>query len=376
MREMSWDQARNILCVRLDSMGDVLMTGPAIRALKNAVRGRKITLLTSRSGAEAAKLMPEVDRVLIYDAPWLKATAQRESAEREFEWIQKIREEEFDGAVIFTVYSQNPLPSAMFCYLSDIPLRLAHCRENPYQLLTDWIPETEPQKQVRHEVKRQIDLVGAVISKHCSETDDALFVQVSEETADRLIRKLSAHGLDVMGPWAVVHPGASAASRRYPPKKFAEAVRTLIKEHGFEIVLTGSREESGLIEEIRNELGPDSGQVYSLAGALTLEELAGLLSLAPVLISNNTGTVHLAAACNTPVVDLYALTNPQHTPWKVKNRVLFQDVDCRYCYKSICPKGHNRCLTGIAPETVVSATLELLNERSSDVHVRNQCGIP
>jgi lipopolysaccharide heptosyltransferase II len=357
-------------------MGDVLMTGPAIRALKYAARGRKITLLTSRSGAEAAKLMPEVDRVLVYDAPWLKATAPRESAEHEFEWIQKLREEEFDGAVIFTVYSQNPLPSAMFCYLAEIPLRVAHCRENPYQLLTHWIPETEPEKQVRHEVKRQLDLVTSVIPKRLSLVDDSLFVQVSEETADKILRKLSDRGLDVVGPWAVVHPGATAASRRYPPKKFAEAIRTLVEEHGFEIVLTGSKEESSLIEEIREELGAHSKQVHSLAGALTLEELAGLLSLAPVLVSNNTGTVHLAAACNTPVVDLYALTNPQHTPWGVRSRVLFQDVDCRYCYKSVCPEGHHHCLTGVAPETVVSATLELFSERSSDVHVRNQCSLP
>jgi ADP-heptose:LPS heptosyltransferase len=68
----------------------------------------------------------------------------------------------------------------------------------------------------------------------------------------------------------------------------------------------------------------------------------------------------VAAAVGTPVVDLYALTNPQHTPWKVRNRVLFQDVPCRFCFKSSCPQGHHACLTGVRPEWVVEAVKSLL----------------
>jgi ADP-heptose:LPS heptosyltransferase len=101
---------------------------------------------------------------------------------------------------------------------------------------------------------------------------------------------------------------------------------------------------------------------HSLAGRLSLAELAALISLAPVLISNNTGPVHIAAATGTPVVDLYALTNPQHTPWLVPHRVLFQDVPCKFCYKSICPQQHHNCLRLVHPESVVEAALELLAE--------------
>jgi ADP-heptose:LPS heptosyltransferase len=100
---------------------------------------------------------------------------------------------------------------------------------------------------------------------------------------------------------------------------------------------------------------------------LTLGELAALIEMAPVLISNNTGPVHLAAAVGTPVVDLYALTNPQHTPWQVPNRVLFHDVPCKYCYKSICPEGHQDCLRQVTPDRVVQAARELLEETGSSV---------
>jgi ADP-heptose:LPS heptosyltransferase len=85
-----------------------------------------------------------------------------------------------------------------------------------------------------------------------------------------------------------------------------------------------------------------------------------LLAQVPLLISNNTGTVHVAAAVGTPVLDLYALTNPQHTPWLVPNRVLFHDVSCKYCYKSVCPAGHHDCLRLVSPEEIVAAAVELL----------------
>jgi ADP-heptose:LPS heptosyltransferase len=101
---------------------------------------------------------------------------------------------------------------------------------------------------------------------------------------------------------------------------------------------------------------------YSLAGQLNLGELGGLLEQASLLLSNNTGPVHVAAALGTPVVDLYALTNPQHTPWNVPNRVLFHDVPCKFCYKSVCPEGHHNCLRLVSPREVVEAVRSLLAE--------------
>jgi ADP-heptose:LPS heptosyltransferase len=118
-----------------------------------------------------------------------------------------------------------------------------------------------------------------------------------------------------------------------------------------------------LIAEAQALMSQDS---HSLAGRLTFEELAALIAKAPLLISNNTSAVHLASAVSTPVVDLYALTNPQHTPWRVPCRVLFEDVPCRFCYKSVCPEGHHRCLRGVAPEALVSAAIDLL--KHSVVH--------
>jgi lipopolysaccharide heptosyltransferase II len=351
-----WKNAKNLLCVRLDAMGDVLMSTPAFRALKESIPSSRITLLTSASGAEIARLIPEVDDILVYDAPWLKATQPRTNSQLDHQWITNLREMQFDGAVIFTVYSQNPLPSALMCFLADIPLRAAHCRENPYQLLTHWIPDREPQDLLRHEVRRQLDLVKAL---DCVPSHEKLSLQCTHPAQERIEKLLEVLEIEPSTKWVMIHPGASASSRRYPPALFAKVAAQLIKESHMRVIFTGSESERPIIEEIQKQLWVHSDE---LSGLLNVDELAALIKKAPVVIANNTGTAHMAAALGTPVVDLYALTNPQHTPWQVPQRVLYQDVPCRYCFKSICPAGHHRCMSGIPPEKVFHACLELLDE--------------
>ena len=120
-----WQGVRRVLCVRLDSIGDVLMTTPAIRALRETY-GCHVTLLTSAAGAAVAPLVPEVDDTLVFAAPWMKSANGGTSDQ---EMIARLAAGGFDAAVIFTVYSQNPLPAAYLCYLAGIPRRLAHCHE-------------------------------------------------------------------------------------------------------------------------------------------------------------------------------------------------------------------------------------------------------
>ncbi|GAA6624067.1 lipopolysaccharide heptosyltransferase II [Scytonema sp. NUACC26] len=352
-----WNSAKNILCIRLDTIGDVLMTTPAIRALKVSHPNRQITLLTSSAGATTASLVPEIDDVIVYDAPWLKATAPRQNSRPEYEMADYLRNLQFDGAVIFTVYSQNPLPSAFLCYLADIPLRLAHSHENPYQLLTDWVKDPEPERFLRHEVRRQLDLVATI---GCHTDDERMSLGIPNKALTSVESILQQQGIDREYPWVVIHPGATAASRRYAPDKFALVAKSLVRDFNIPVIFTGTEPEQELVDDIIAMASVSN--IASLVGRLDLTELAALLSLTPLLISNNTGPVHIAAAVGTPVVDLYALTNPQHTPWGVPNRVLFHDVPCKNCYKSICPEGHQNCLSLVAPESVVSAACELLRE--------------
>jgi ADP-heptose:LPS heptosyltransferase len=246
------------------------------------------------------------------------------------------------------------------CRLADVPLRLAHCRENSYGLLSDHVPEPEPDVPLRHEVRRQLDLVAAV---GAAPDDERLSVAVPAEERDRAAALLDELAVDRTRPWAVVHAGASAPSRRYPAGSWAEACRRLAGDHGVQLVFTGDGHEAEVVDRVIEAAGIPG---RSLAGRIRLAALAALLEAAPLLLAGNTGPVHLAAAVGTPVVDLYALTNPQHTPWGVPSRVLSHDVPCRWCLKSVCPEGHHLCLRGVTPGEVVAAALELLGEDASD----------
>ena len=349
-----WQSLRRILCIRLDAMGDLMMTTPAIAAIRETHPSCHLTLMTSSAGSVVASLLPGVDEVMVYDAPWLKATAPRENSQPEHTWFEEIRDRHFDAAIIFTVYSQNPLPSAMMAYMADVPLRLAHCRENPYQLLTHYIPEPEPEQFIRHEAQRQLDLVASI---GCTTADPRLRINLSEKAQQSVANRLNQLGLDTHRNWIVLHAGASAPSRRYSLEQFVQVTQTLAQK-GITALFTGTQSEQSLVESIRQQVAVPS---LSLAGQLNLSEMAALLAAAPLLLSNNTGPVHLAAAVGTPIVDLYALTNVQHTPWQVPSRVLYHDVDCRLCYKSICPEGHHHCLRLVTPNQVVAAVLDLLS---------------
>jgi ADP-heptose:LPS heptosyltransferase len=347
-----WTAAENLLCVRLDTIGDVLMTGPALRALRAATPNRRITLLTSPVGAEAAALMPGVDATIPYAAPWMKTERAPDPAS-DTAMAERLRERRFDAAVIFTVYTQSPLPAALLCHLAGIPLRLAHCRENPYLLLTDWIPETEPEGGVRHEVRRQLDLVAGV---GAGTDGERLSLDVPAAARERIRERLAQLGLQPGGRWVVLHPGATADSRRYPPEGWSHVCRTLARNHGLTVLLSGGDDEAELVTAVRRAAG--AGVVVT--DLPDLADFAALLEAAPLLLAGNTGPVHVAGAVGTPVVDVYALTNPQHTPWGIPSRVLFQDVPCRWCYRSVCPEGHHRCVRGVSPRQIVSAALSVL----------------
>lgn len=345
-----WNAARRILAIRLDSMGDVLMTTPAIRALRAGPAVEHVTLLTSPSGAAIARMVPEVDEVLVYEAPWMKAGEAHPPA-YDMAMIELLNDAKFDAAAIFTVYSQTPFPAAMLCRLAGIPLVLAHARERAYRMISNAVSETEPEQQIRHEVQRHLDLVATLGWLPNDARMSLAPPHAAIAAATALIERLSLNG----ARWALVHPGATAASRRYPPEYFAAAMRMLASADGWHFVLTGDAGEAELCDRVIAEAGTGT----SLAGQLDLSTLVALIARAALVITNNTGPAHIAAALGTPLVDLYALTNPQHTPWGTASRVLSHDVPCRWCYASVCPQGHHLCLRGVAPDQVVEAVRQL-----------------
>lgn len=363
MTDEQWWRARRILAIRLDNLGDVLVTTPAIHAIKASLPDAEITLLASPVGAQAGRLNPDLADVIVYEAPWVDPWRRLpHDSGRERAAIETLRGRRFDAAVIFTSYRQSSLPAAYLCYLADIPLRLAASIDACGSLLTT--RHYHPDRPM-HEVERGLDLVGAV-GFATDEVD--LVLRVPPLVARRMRRWLRGLRASLRrapsAPVVVVHPGCSMPARTYPPEQFAEALSLLVEALGAAAVVTGSGAERELVASIVDRLSlPARRSVQPVAGALTFEELCALIQAADVVVTNNTGPMHVAAAVKTPVVALFALTNPpeQWGPWRVPHRLLYHEVPCRLCYSRICPLGHE-CLRLVSAEQIVAAVAELLAE--------------
>jgi ADP-heptose:LPS heptosyltransferase len=304
---------RNVLCVRADNMGDVIMATPAFRALKETF-GSSITLLTSKAGAIVAPHMDCIDDVIAFDLPWVKSTGP--DPNELVLLAEMLKEKSFDAAIIFTVYSQSALPAALLTYMAGIPVRVAYARENPYQLLTNWVPDVEPYERILHQVERDLALVAHI---GASVSDDHLKLRIGSEDENTLGAKLADSELSMDQSYIVFHPGVSEAKREIPAGIWIEAGRQLGEKYNVPILVSGSGSETIPAETIANGIG---GAAVSVAGQCTLGEFMALVKKAFCIVSVNTSTIHIAAATQTPTVVLYAQTNPQHTPWRNAHRII------------------------------------------------------
>ena len=355
-RRGDWCRVRRLLAVRVDNLGDMLMTTPALAAAKASVPGLHVTLLGGEGVTALAPHLPMVDDVIAACVPWVRHE-DGDPMDDDMALVARLAAGRFDAAVIFTVCTQSALPAATLCRLAGIPLRLAHVRENPYHLLTDWAPEGDLHiAQAHHEVRRQLDLVAGI---GWQVDDERLRFALRQEDIAVVDGLLAQDDSPRGTPLLVVHVGASAPSRRWPPERFGQAAAEIARATGARAVFTGSADEVPLVESARAAMRRPS---RSLAGRLSLGELGALVARARLVLTNNSGPAHLAAALGTPVVDLYALTNPQHTPWQVPSRVLNHDVPCRNCLKSRCPQEHHLCLNLVPAQAAVDAALALLDE--------------
>jgi ADP-heptose:LPS heptosyltransferase len=348
-----WRDARRVLAVRLDNLGDVLVTTPAIHAMRESLPDAAITLLASPVGAQAGRLNPDVDEVVVYNAPWMDPWSRLPlDPAREMQTIAQLSAGRYDAAVIFTSFRQSPLPSAYLCYLAGIPLRLAASIDGPGSLLTT--RHRHPERMM-HEVERGLDLVAAVGMRT---SDDRLVLHVPDDARDEIAGLVANQR-----PLIVVHPGCSMPARTYPWEQYVEVIDLLVQDLGAQVVLTGGDDEQPLVGMILARVHPwTRTQVTAAAGSLAFPAFSALVETADAVVTNNTGPMHMAAALGTPMVALFALTNPpeQWGPWRVPHRMLWHEVPCRLCYSRVCPTTHD-CLRQVEPRQVVEAVADLLS---------------
>ena len=340
---------RRVLLVRVDNLGDVLLTTPAFRAVRQTLPWAHLALLAGPAGCEVSKLNPDIDETILYHALSEDVYFQLpQDPEREMAAIQALKERTFDAAIIFTSYKQSALPVAYLCYLAGIPLRAAGSFEGSGSLLTHRhrYEETIPPK---HETLRGLELVESLGFPPVEPEMVLVPREEDEETATKLLERYDVER------FVVVHPGSSASSRTYPAERYASVVEELADRGRLPVLVTGGPGEEDLTRQVAGSAG------IALGGETGFGEFASLVGRAAVVVTNNTGTTHVASALKAPVVTVFAGTNPpeQWGPWRTPHHLLTYPVPCSPCYKRVCPIGHE-CLTGIAPSSVVEAALDLL----------------
>jgi ADP-heptose:LPS heptosyltransferase len=314
---------RRVLAVRADSLGDVLVTGPAIRAL--AARAR-VTLLAGPDGADAARALPGVERVVVHALPWIAARPDACDAETVTALVDDVRALELDEAVIFTSFHQSALPLALVLRLAGVRRIAAISDDYPGSLL-----------DLRHRVPADLHEVERAQSLATA----AGYPPPPGDHGRLAIRPVSGPA-PVAPPYVVVHPGASVAARAWDPDRHRALTRRLARAD-VPVVVTGSAGERALTSFVAGS----HPLVTDLGGATDFASLATTIANATAIVCGNTGPAHLAAAVGTPVVSLYAPTVPavRWRPWRVDHALLGdQRIACRGCRARECPVPGHPCV--------------------------------
>jgi ADP-heptose:LPS heptosyltransferase len=320
------------LVVRLDNAGDVLVCGPAIRAV--AAGSSHVTLLAGPRGADAARLLPGVDEVHVWRAPWVDFDPPPVDRDDVAGLIARLTG--FDRAVIFTSFHQSPLPAALLLRLAGVGHIAAISEDYPGSLL-----------DVRHRCDEDIPEPERALSLARA----AGFALPPGDEGRLAVRRPLPSLPDPQTPYVVVHPGVSVPARAWPEGHCALAVKELAAR-GWRPVVTGGPDERALTARVAGETGLDLG------GRTTLAELAGVLDRAEAVVVANTGPAHLAAAVGTPVVSLFAPVVPaaRWAPYGVPCVLLGdQDAECRRTRARECPVAGHPCLSSVTPAEVVAA---------------------
>jgi ADP-heptose:LPS heptosyltransferase len=337
---------RHALVARLDRLGDMLICGPAIRAV--AAAADRVTVLASPAGEAAARLLPGVDDVLVWDCPWIgapPAAVDRDDVAGAGGIVDRLAAAGIDEALVLTSFHQSALPTALLLRMAGVPRIAAVSEDYPGSLLDVRIapPGDAP------EPLRMLEIARAA-GYELPDGDDGRLAVVATSGA----------GLPVDPNYVVVHPGVDAPARGYPEPQWRDAVAALT-EAGRTVVITGSRSEAAAAARIAGA-AQLPGRAIDVAGRTDVAGLAAILRDAGVLVSANTGPAHLAAAVGTPVVSLFAPVVPavRWAPHGVAVRVLGEQyAPCRDTRARECPVPGHPCLSSITAADICAAVDDL-----------------
>jgi|Deesub1362B_J571_1020462.scaffolds.fasta_scaffold00061_85 heptosyltransferase-2 len=355
--------ANRIFIRGVNWIGDAVMTLPALRCIRNAFKEEEIYLMVKKWVSEVFLHNPHINHIIEYRDEY-KGVKGKILASR------TLKKYSFSKAIVL----QNAFDAAALVYLSGIPERIGYNRDARGFLLTKAIEINEKTKRLHHTLY-YLNLLkeDGIDTVYCHPW---IYLTLQERMDAQ--RKLEV----LRRPIVVLNPGATYGSaKRWPTEYFSRLAEMVINRLEGSIVITGSQAEQIVTEEILKGL-KERDSIMNLTGRTSLRQLIGILSQADVVITNDSGPMHLAYAVGTPLVAIFGSTDPELTgppsfvdplavglnsriEFDIPARVLFKKVECSPCFERDCRKGEPLCLKKISPEEVFETITNLLPQKKA-----------
>ncbi len=339
----------NILIRVPNWLGDSMMSTPAVSAVKKMFPKAKITILAKTVFKDFWESFSGVDHVLILE----------NGLGGFFRNISHLKAGAFDTAVILpTSFSSAFLP-----FVAEIPERIGWGGEGRDLFLTQVVPHPHPRQ--KHLVLEYLDLVRQGLEGSLEGMKQAQLECAITPDAERGLRTVWADmGVPERTDYIALAPGATyGAAKRWPLPYWQELISRLLKERSESFLILGGLEEEAYLKPLlKGRPEPEARRLHLLAGRTTPSILAAMLSRCHLLVTNDTGPMHVAAAVGTPTVALFGSTSPTWTrPFGVGHEVIYKHLECSPCFQKTCPIGY-KCLHAIAVEEVHQAVLRKLHK--------------
>jgi heptosyltransferase-2 len=326
-----------ILIVAPSWVGDSILSEPLIALLRQPYEEPQIDVLAPPWCAPVYARMRGIRKII--ESPFvhgrLDLAARRALA-------IKLRAENYSRAIVLS----NTWKSALVTWLARIPIRTGYVGEARWALLND--PRKLQKLLVPRLVNRYAALAGTPGKLMPAPPAPVLVPNMANRSA--AVRALS---LKTRRPVAVLCPGAEfGVAKRWPPNQFAELAALFLRD-GFRVWLVGSPNDKLASATVLQSMDDSSRQIHDLCGRTDLGTAIDLLSLASLVVSNDSGLMHAAAAVGVPVVALFGSSSPEYTPpLSPLARIAKIDIECSPCFKRECPLGHFKCMRELSPNLV------------------------
>jgi heptosyltransferase-2 len=342
------DQANNILIRGTNWIGDVVMTLPAIAAIRKTFPQAKISVLVKPWVAETFNLCPDVDEVIIYQRP-----GAHSGITGLFRLIKELRARKFDAAILL----QNAIEAAIITLLAGIPIRAGYNSDARGLLLTHSVKRTKTTREI-HQIHYYLEMVKSL---GCKSADTDAYLQLPDDYGSLANRLIQEHGIDNHKLFVGMAPGATyGAAKKWYPERFALVADRLSEDFSAEIILFGSKGDQDSADAVQRHA---KQKLINVAGKTNLREAIALIARCRLFISNDSGLMHVAGALNISTIAIFGSTNPLTTsPPGNRSVVIHKNVSCAPCLKQTCPKSFE-CMDQISAGEVYEAAKKQLMDR-------------